>query len=738
MTEAVRFEVDEDGVALITIDLPGESMNVINAQVMEEFPAIVDKVLADDAIKGAVVTTGKKDFMAGADLRMLGEAAAQKDALGPKGLFERNVRMNEFLRKVETGGQPAKALLKGESHAKPFVAAVKGRALGGGFEIPLACHFRVCTPDAVFGLPEVMVGLLPGGGGTQRLPRIMGIQSALMYLTQGRNIKAQEAKGFGIVADVVDEADLIAKAKELVLANPKAVAPWDKKGFKVPGGAGPMNPAAVQTFIGANAMARGHSRGNYPAIKAILSCVYEGTNLPMDTAVRVESKYFTKLLLDPVAGNMIRTLFINKHAAEKGAARPKDVEPSSIKKVGMLGGGLMGGGIVYESAKAGLEVVLIDISQESADKGKEYSERLLKKAVGRGKMTQDAADEFLSRITPTTDYAALKGADLIIEAVFESQEIKREVTTKAEAVVGADTIFGSNTSTLPITGLQQNWSKPENFIGIHFFSPVEKMPLVEMIMGKDTGDKALAVALDYTRMIKKTPIVVNDSRGFYTSRCVGAYIQAGHSLLFKGTSPALIENSGKDAGFPMGPLLLNDSVAIDLSVKIGKQTMADLGQTFDDLPDFARVPYIMSEDNGRHGMKNAKGFYDYAEGATKPSHLWPGLADLFAVADDQPTGAEVQKRLLYRQVVECARCFDEGVLTSPVDGDLGAIFGWGFPPFTGGPFSFMDTVGIARFVEECDSLAQKFGEGFKVPDILRTMAAEGRSFYGDLDARKAA
>ncbi|MEM8798648.1 MAG: 3-hydroxyacyl-CoA dehydrogenase NAD-binding domain-containing protein [Pseudomonadota bacterium] len=736
----VTMQVDGDGVAVITIDTDGQSMNVITEAFMDELEAAVDQILGDDAVKGAVISSGKSSgFMAGADLRMLSGLTERAKSVSTEDLFEGQVRLNRLLRKMETGGHSAKELGKG-AKTKPFVAAVDGLALGGGFELVLACHRRIAStnPKIIFGLPEVQVGLLPGGGGTQRLPRILGFQGALQYLTTGKNMKAQEALGFGILHGVCEPDELVAKAKQEVLDNPKVVQPWDEKRFKYPGGGGAMHPNAVMTMMGASTIAQGQTYHNYPAVEAILSCVYEGSIVPMDTAVLIESKYFTKLIKGDVAGNMIRTLFVNKQAAEKGARRPKDVPPAKVKKLGMVGAGLMGAGITYCSAKAGMDVVLLDRDQDAADKGKAYSENLVNKDVKRKKLSQEKGDQLLARIHPTTDYEDLRGCDLIIEAVFESTEIKREVTQKVEAVVGPDTVFGSNTSTLPITDLQQNWSKPENFVGIHFFSPVEKMPLVEMIMGKDTGDKALAVALDYTRQIRKTPIVVNDSRGFYTSRCVGVYITEGHAMLQNGVVPALIENCGKMAGYPMGPLQLNDSVAIDLSVKIAKQTMSDLGQSLDDLDPWAKIPFTMSDEHGRHGMKNQKGFYDYDEGSVKPRALWPGLGDLFRVSEEQPSPAEVKTRLLYRQVVECARCFEEGVLTTPEDGDLGAIFGWGFGPFTGGPFSFMDTVGLDKFVAECDRLAQTYGDRFAPPQLLRDMAAQGRTFYGDAEAKKAA
>lgn len=733
MTTTLNFSVDDKGVAVIEIDLPDASMNVLNEALLGEFSEAVDRVITDDAIVGAVITSGKKDFLAGADLRMLQSLIAKRDELGAAGLYAENLKMNKFLRKMETGGNTAKALLKGEATAKPFVAAVRGQALGGGFEITLACHARVATKSAKFGLPEVKVGLLPGGGGTQRLPRLIGIQSALQYLTTGGNIKAEQALGMKVVDAVVEDGELIDAAKAKVLELKATAQPWDKKGYKVPGGAGAFDPRSVQTFAGAGAMTVRQTYGNYEAVKNILSCVYEGTILPMDRAVEIESKYFTKLMLGEQSGAMIRSLFVNKLAAEKGMRRPADVPATELKKVGVLGAGLMGAGIAYESAKAGLEVVLIDVSQEAADKGKDYSQKLVDKAASRGRMSKEAAQAFMDRILPTTDYEALKGADLIIEAVFEDVSIKADVTAKAEAVVGADTPFGSNTSTLPITQLQDSWSKPENFIGIHFFSPVEKMPLVEMIMGDKTGDKALAVALDYVRAIKKTPIVVNDGRGFYTSRCVGSYNDEGERMLSEGVAPALIENSGRMAGYPMGPLHLMDSVAIDLGVKIGKATIKALGDDFDPGPAHA-VNLKMVEELGRFGMKNGKGFYDYDEGSVKPKNLWPGLADAFPVSDDQPEAKDVRDRLLYRQIIDCVKCLEEEILTNPAEGDIGSIFGWGFPPFTGGPFSYVDGVGVENFVARAEELASKYGERFNPPQMLVEMAKNGNKRFFDLQA----
>ena len=729
MTETIQFDVDADGIATLVIDLKSESMNIINEQFQTDFAELVERVLSDDSIKGAVITTGKRDFMAGADLRMLTRLMAQKDTVGAKGLYDQAVKLNRMLRRIETGGHPAKAVQKGQAAAKPFVAAMKGMALGGGLEICLSCHFRVCTPNTKLGLPEVKVGLLPGGGGTQRLPRLVGMQVALQHLTTGSNMDAQTAEALKVVSAVVSEDRLVEAAKQIVRDNPKAVAPWDQKKFKYPGGGGAMDPRSVMTMSGANAMASKETLNNYPAVRAILSCVYEGSIVPIDTALSIESKYFTSLLLDPTAGNMIRTLFVNKLAADKGIARPKDVPKSELKKIGMLGAGLMGAGIAYEAAKAGMNVALLDVTQEAADKGKAYSQRLVDRAVSKGRMSKEKAEALMGRLHPTTDFADLKDSDLLVEAVFESIEIKADVTKKAEAVVGADTVFGSNTSTLPITELQKTWSKPDNFIGLHFFSPVEKMPLLEIIMGKQTGPAALARGLDFARAIKKTPIVVNDGRGFYTSRCVGVYIAEGAAMVEEGVSPALIENAGRMAGYPMGPLLLNDSVNIDLGVKIADQWKKTLGDQYKPSPGEG-VQRKMVNDFGRLGMKVGKGFYEYEAGAKKPSRLWSGLAEAFPVAPEQPTLEEVENRLRFVQVIECVKSMEEGVLPTAVDGDLGAIFGWGFPPFTGGPFSYLDTMGIATFVDKADDLAKRIGPRFTPPQMLRDMAAAGKTFYG--------
>ena len=712
MTDTIKFELDSDGIALLTIDLPGRSMNVINADVSRDLTALIEKVATDPAIKGAVITSGKQAFLAGADLGMLG---SQAGASSVEDMFKTAHSMNRQMRRLETCG-------------KPIAAAINGLAMGGGLEITLACHYRVCAddPKIQLALPEVKVGLLPGGGGTQRLPRLMGVQASLMYLLKGDSMTPQQAKAGNVVHELAPLADIVARAKAWVREKGDAVQPWDKKGFKVPGGEGAFNPGIVQTFTGATAMAQKETLGNYPAVRAILSCVYEGHQVPMDAALRIESRYFTGLMMDPSSKAMIRSLFINKQAADKLARRPQGVDKFQVKTLGVLGAGMMGAGIAYVSAQAGMNVILLDTTQEAAEKGKAYSQGLVDKGVQRGKVSADKGQALLDRIKPTTAYDDLKGCDLVIEAVFENRDIKDDVTRKTEAAVPTLPVFASNTSTLPISGLAHSFSRQQDFIGLHFFSPVDRMPLVEIIMGKETSQETLARAMDYVGQIRKTPIVVNDSRGFYTSRCFGTYVAEGLAMLADGIVPALIENGGKQAGMPVGPLDVGDAVSIELGYKVREQTKKDLGDAYKPAPGDHIVDRLM--ELGRLGKKAGKGYYDYPEGGKK--FLWPGLTENWPSAADQPDVAEVKKRFLYRQAVEAARCLEEGVLTDPADGDIGAIFGWGFAPFTGGPFSLIDAVGADAFVRECDRLAQQYGPRFTPPKLLRDMAAKGESFYG--------
>ena len=721
--ENFKTTLDADGVLHIEFNVPNKTMNTITQSVMAELGELVNTIKTDDAIKSAVLFSGKDNgFCAGADLGEIGETSAIGDAPRTedeklKAAFDRGFNLNRSLRALETCG-------------KPVACALEGLALGGGLEIALACHYRVAgeNPKLVLGLPEAKVGLLPGAGGTQRLPRIMGVMNALPYILQGTNMTAAEALAKGVVGAIVPVGETIANAKAWVLANPKAVAPWDVKGYRVKDG--PYTPGGGMTFVGGNAMLSKTTYGNYPAQKAIMSSVFEGIQVPMDAALRIETRYFLKNMASPSAKAMVRSLFLSTQALSKGANRPAGFDKTEIKKVAVLGAGMMGAGVAYVQAMAGIETVLIDQSQEAADTGKDYSKKLLDKAISRGKMTAEKAEGILALITPTTDYAHVKGSDLVIEAVFENREIKADVTAKAEAMLGPNAVFGSNTSTLPITGLATASKRPANFIGVHFFSPVDKMGLVEIIIGKKTTQATLAKAVDYVLKIRKTPIVVNDSRGFYTSRCFGTYVQEGQEMLAEGIKPAIIENVGRMTGMPVPPLSMADEVALDLAYKVGQQTKKDLGDKWIDTPSQQIIAKLV-EDLGRFGRKNKKGFYDYKDDGTKC--IWPGLTDLVPtkVHEADPTlVAELKNRLLYRQALETARCFEEGVLTDPRDADIGSILGWGFAPYTGGTCSFMDGIGLAAFVAEAERLTKKYGPRFKPNKLLKDMAKNGDTFYG--------
>jgi len=525
----------------------------------------------------------------------------------------------------------------------------------------------------------------------------------------------------------VPAGDLIRVAKDWIKAGGSAKAPWDVDGFRLPGGT-VYSKAGMMVFPPANALYRRETYDNYPAARAILQVVYEGLQLPMDQALRVESRYFAKILRSPEAAAMIRSLFVSMQELNKGARRPPEVPPKAVKKIGVLGAGFMGAGVAYVSAQAGIDVVLIDRDQETADKGKAHSQKLITDQINRGRATAADRDALLARITATPDYAALKDCDLIVEAVFEDRAVKEEAIAKAQAAIGKETIFGSNTSTLPITSLAKSFKDTARFIGIHFFSPVDRMMLVEVILGKKTGDAAIAMALDYVRAIRKTPIVVNDSRGFYTSRVVGTYIREGHLMLAEGVPAAMIENVGRMAGMPVGPLSLNDEVAVDLAWKILKATEADLGPKAIDERQKMLLQELV-EKRGRYGRKNGKGFYDYPQNG--PKRLWPGLADLQQTKLDPDTidVEELKHRLLAIQALESARCIDEGVVTDVREADVGSILGFGFAPFTGGTISYIDGMGAKAFVELCNKLAKRYGDRFKPPKLLRDMAKTGDSFY---------
>ncbi|WP_282026611.1 3-hydroxyacyl-CoA dehydrogenase NAD-binding domain-containing protein [Limimaricola cinnabarinus] len=725
---------DADGVAVITWDVPGRSMNVMSMQGFEELEALFDEAMADESVKGIVITSAKKDFAGGMDL---GVIAGMKQAGGDepaKAVFEGVMRMHGVLRKIERAGLDPKTNKGG----KPVAAALPGTALGIGLEIPLACHriFAADNPKAKIGLPEIMVGIFPGAGGTTRLARKLGAMGASPLLLEGKLNDPRKAKALGVIDEVVEDPLAAAKAWVLGAKDADIVKPWDAKGYKMPGGA-PYHPAGFMTFVGASAMVHGKTQGVYPAAKALLSAVYEGALVPFDTALKIEARWFTRVLMDPSSTAMIRSLFLNKEALEKGANRP-DAPDQSVKKVGILGAGMMGAGIAYVSANAGIEVVLIDREQAAADKGKSYSEALLDKGIKRKKVSPEKKEQVLGRINATTEIEALKGCDLIVEAVFEDVGVKAEMTKKVEAVIGEDCIFATNTSTLPITELAKASARPDQFIGIHFFSPVDKMMLVEIIKGEKTGDVAVAKALDFTRQIRKTPIVVNDARFFYANRCIIPYINEGIRMVAEGVEPALIENAARMVGMPLGPLQLVDETSIDLGVKIAKATKAAMGDAYPD-ETVDEVLFWMA-DQGRMGRKSNSGFYAYDEKGQRTG-LWDGLSERFAVAEDQPDLVEVQQRLLFAQVLEAVRAFEDGVLTDIREGDVAAILGWGFAPWSGGPFSWLDMIGAGFAAERCDALAETHGPRFACPDLLREMASQGASFYdryGDGRAAKAA
>ena len=722
------YAMDADGVVTLTWDVKHKSMNVMSTEAFLDLSGMVDRALADPAAKGIIITSAKKDFAGGMDLNVI----AAMRAGGAQTIFDGVMGMHQVLRKIELAGMDPKT----KKGAKPIVAALPGTALGIGLELPLSCHRIIAAdnPRAKIGLPEILVGIFPGAGGTTRLTRKMGAMMAAPFLLEGKLSDPKSAKAAGLIDEVVAPEDLLSRAKDWVLSAKDAdlVKPWDDKGYKMPGGT-PYHPAGFMTFVGANAMVAGKTMGVYPAAKALLGAVYEGAMVPFDTALKIEARHFTSLLMNPSSTAMIRSLFINKEALEKGANRPS-VADQTVKKVGIIGAGMMGAGIAYVSANAGIEVVLIDAAQEAADRGKAYSEGLLDKGIQRKKVTAERKAEVLGRIHATTDYAALARCDLIVEAVFEDPKVKAEVTAKVEAAVGADCVFATNTSTLPISSLAKASIRPEQFIGIHFFSPVDKMMLVEIIRGKATGDVAVAKALDYVRQIRKTPIVVNDARFFYANRCIIPYINEGIRMVAEGVEPALVENAAKLVGMPLGPLQLVDETSIDLGVKIAKATRAAMGDAY---PDGAvdEVLFWMA-GQGRLGKKANAGFYAY-DAAGKREGLWEGLEPRYPVAKDQPDLGTVQHRLLMAQVLEAVRALEEGVLTDIREGDVGAILGWGFAPWSGGPFGWLDIIGAAKAVEICEGLTETFGPRFTAPQMLRDMAAKGQRFYPAAGAKAA-
>jgi 3-hydroxyacyl-CoA dehydrogenase/enoyl-CoA hydratase/3-hydroxybutyryl-CoA epimerase len=716
---AFKYSKDENNIVTLTMDLEGKSANVINVAFGASFKETIERLQNEkDNIRGIIITSAKETFLAGADID---EMFAVSDA---KYFFDRAQEFKAGLRYLETQG-------------KPVVAAINGTALGGGFEIPLACHRRIVidNPKTQLGLPEVTLGLLPGGGGVTRLVRLLGLQPAFTYLTEGKKVAPKVALSDGLIHELVkDKEELIAKSKEWILANASAKQPWDESGFKIPGG-GPTNPKVAQMLPVAPAVLAKKTYNNYPAPLSIMSAAVEGALVDFETATRIESRYFAELATGKVAKNMIKVFWQQLNSINAGGSRPKTAVKGEFKKVGVLGAGMMGSAIAYCSAISGIETVLKDVSQEGADKGKSYSENILKKRVSKGKMTKEKADEVLNRIKASASAEDLKDCDLIIEAVFENRELKASVTKEAEAQMLPTGIFASNTSTLPITGLATASSRPQNFIGLHFFSPADKMPLVEIIVGKETSDETLARTFDFVKAIKKTPIVVNDSRGFYTSRVFATYVLEGIALLQEGKNARSIEACGLQAGMPVGPLALTDEVSLSLIAHIRKQTIEDFKAEGKEIPNHHAYEVVDKMlELKRAGKAAGAGFYDYPKDGKK--HLWSGLKELFETAGRdandvermQAEEREMIDRLLFIQAIETVRCLDENVLRSIPDANIGSIFGWGFAPFKGGTLQFISDYGVKEFVSRGKELHAKYGERFAVPSSLEKMAAEGKEF----------
>ncbi|MGV3557670.1 3-hydroxyacyl-CoA dehydrogenase NAD-binding domain-containing protein [Larkinella arboricola] len=707
-------------VAILSWNMSSAPMNVLNDDSIPAFERALQRAYDDTEVKGIVITSEKNEFIAGADLKMI----LRNNDKEPTEMLKISTELNRIFRGIETAG-------------KPVVAAINGTALGGGYEACLACHHRIAldNPKAIIGLPEVTLGLLPGGGGTQRLPRLLGMEAALPLLLEGKRVSPGEALALGMVDELVtSREELMEKALAWIEAHPDPLQPWDerdrttgrivgKENVNVPGGT-VQSPVGMRVFGTATAMVMAKTGGNYPAPLAILSCVYEGLQVNIDRGLMIEARYFVKVATSKVAKSLIQTMFLGLNEANKGIRRPKAVPPTEVKKLGVVGAGMMGSGIAYAAATAGVEVVLKDVSVEVAEKGKAYSRMVLQKAVERGKGTPEKTETTLNRIQTTADVVDLNSCDLIIEAVFENRELKTQVTQEIEPLLTDQGVFASNTSTLPISGLANASTRPENFVGMHFFSPVDKMPLVEIIRGEKTSDYALAVALDFVKKLRKTPIVVNDSPGFYTSRVFSTYTAEGMEMLKEGIDPVLIENAGKNAGFPVGPLAVSDEISLELINRISAQGIQDGRLTEDDTAYQVAGKFVVL---GRLGKKAKAGFYAYPEGEMK--YLWPGLAEIFPLAADQPPIDELKKRFLYRQALEAVRCFEEGVIQTQLDADIGSILVWGFPAYTGGALSFVHFVGIANFVQECDRLADVNGERFRPTPWLRELAGRGQSRF---------
>ena len=705
----IKWDKDADGIVTLTLDDPTGSANVMNENYQESMRKAVERLVAEkDSITGVVIASAKKTFFAGADLR-------EVIKLGPENAGEAFAMVEDVKRDLRTI----------ETLGVPVVAAINGAAMGGGLEIALACHHRIIADvkGCQIGLPEVTLGLLPGGGGVTRTVRMLGIQNAFMsVLSQGTRFKPAQAKELGLVDEIVGSVEeLVPAAKAWIKANPEAhTQPWDAKGYKMPGGT-PSSPALAAILPSFPSLLRSQLKGApMPAPRAIMAAAVEGAQVDFDTASRIESRYFTELATGPIAKNMIQAFFFDLQTINSGGSRPEGIGKTPITKIGVLGAGMMGAGIAYVSAKAGFDVVLKDVSLEAAQKGKGYSEKLEAKALERGKTSKERSDALLARITPTADAADFKGVDFVIEAVFENQELKHKVFQEIEDIVEPNAILGSNTSTMPITGLATGVKRQEDFIGIHFFSPVDKMPLVEIIKGEKTSDEALARVFDYTLAIGKTPIVVNDSRGFYTSRVIGTFVNEALAMLGEGVEPASIEHAGSQAGYPAPPLQLSDELNLELMHKIALATrkgVEDAGGTYEPHPAEAVVEKMI--EIGRPSRLSGAGFYEYVDG--KRTRLWPGLRETFKSGSSQPPLQDMIDRMLFAEALETQKCIDEGVITSTADANIGSIMGIGFPPWTGGAAQLIVGYphgGKAGFVARAKELAAKYGDRFNPPASL--------------------
>ncbi|MBX7277984.1 enoyl-CoA hydratase/isomerase family protein [Pseudomonas sp. ERGC3:05] len=714
MTEAIRYEKGQDQIVVLTLDMPGQSANTMNSVYREAMAATVARLEAEkDTLAGVVITSAKKTFFAGGDLNEL----IKVDTAHAKDFYAGVVVLKAQLRRLETLG-------------KPVVAAINGAALGGGWEICLACHYRVALDDksVQLGLPEVTLGLLPGGGGVVRMVRMLGLEKALPYLLEGKKVRAQQALQAGLINELaVDRDELLAKSRAWILANPEARQPWDNKGYQLPGGT-PSNPKVAQMLAIAPSILRSKTQGRFPAPEKILCAAVEGAQVDFDTAHLIETRYFTELVTGQVAKNMIGTFWFQLNEINAGRSRPQGFAPYVTRKVGVLGAGMMGAGIAYVSACAGIEVVLKDVNLAAAEKGKAHSAVLLDKQVSRGQLTAEQRESTLARIHPTQDDADLAGCDLIIEAVFEDRELKAKVSAAAQNVVGAGAVIASNTSTLPISGLAKAVPDQGKFIGLHFFSPVDKMPLVEIIKGALTSDETLARGFDFVLQIKKTPIVVNDSRGFFTSRVFGTFTNEGIAMLGEGVAAPMIETEARKAGMPVGPLAVSDEVSLSLMSHIRQQTAKDLQAEGKAVPTHpaTRVIDLLVNEYKRVGKAAGGGFYDYPTGGQK--HLWPELKARFEQPGNQISPQDVRDRLLFIQAIETVRCVEEGVLMSTADANVGSIFGIGFAAWSGGALQFINQYGLNDFIARARYLAEQYGERFSPPALLLEKAAQGTLF----------